>query len=234
VVGGSVNNWTDSVSSGVSESLGKVFSLVPDVLASMVVLLIGVVVASVLKAVVVRLLRAIKLKGLTDRLGLDRVFTGKFDIAGFVGDLVKWFFIIVFLLQALTIAHLEDVNNVISRLLGYVPNVIVAAVLVLVGFVVADLTSRLVLSGAVAIGANTSKFLASIARYSILSIVAFTTLAQLGVNTLFLDRLFTAIVAMLALAGGLAFGIGGQDSAKEFIKSASSSLRKNLGSENNE
>ncbi len=227
----SVGGWADSVSTGVGNSLSKVFSFLPDLLAALIVLLVGVVVGVVLKSVVVRVLRAIKLKGLTDRVGLGKVFPGKFDIAGFIGDLVKWFFVIVFLLQALTIAHLEDVNNVISKLLGYVPNVLVAAVLVLVGFVVADLTSRLVLSGAVAVGARASVFLSNLAKYAILTIVAFTTLAQLGVNTLFLDRLFTAIVAMLALAGGLAFGLGGKSAAEKSINSAVANLRVGLGSD---
>lgn len=229
----SVSGWADSVSNGVGDSLTKVFNFLPDLLAALVVLLIGVIVGVVLKAIVVRILKAIKLKGLSDRVGLDKVFTGKFDIAGFVGDLVKWFFIIVFLLQALTIAHLQDVNNVISKLLAYVPNVLVAAVLVLVGFVVADLTGRLVMSGAEAVGAKASVFLANLSKYAILTIVAFTTLAQLGVNTLFLDRLFTAIVAMLALAGGLAFGLGGKEAAGKWVNSAVASLRAGLGSDKN-
>jgi small-conductance mechanosensitive channel len=139
------------------------------------------------------------------------------DLVNLLGDLVKWFFIIVFLLQALSIAHLQRVTDLVQHVLGYVPNVLAAAALLFVGFVVADLTGRLVLNTARAIGANTARLLSDGSRYTIMAVVSFTALAQLGVNTVFLERLFTAIVAMLALAGGLAFGLGGRDTAKDVL-----------------
>lgn len=212
-----VSNWTDQVRDGVGESLRKVVVGIPDILAAILVFVIGLVVATVAKAAVVRLVQAVKLKPLADRIGWDRVFQGKFNLAELLGDLVKWFFIIVFLLQALTIAHLQQVNDVVRALLAYVPNVIVAAVLVFVGAVVADLTSRVVSDAARAAGATTAAILGDVAKYAIWTLVVFTTLAQLGVNTLFLDRLFTAIVVMVAIAGGLAFGLGGQDTARGWI-----------------
>ena len=202
----------------MGESLRKVVVGIPDILAAILVFLIGLVVATVAKNIVVRLVKAIKLRPLADRVGWDRVFQGKFDLAELLGDLVKWFFIIVFLLQALTIAHLQQVNDVVSALLAYVPNVLVAAVLVFVGAVVADLTSRVVSDAARAAGATTSVVLGDVAKYSIWTLVVFTALAQLGVNTLFLDRLFTAIAVMVAIAGGLAFGLGGQNAAREWIE----------------
>lgn len=223
-----ISNWAESVRAGVSEALHKVIVAVPDILAAILVLLIGVVVAGVLKAIVVRVLRAVKIKPIADRVGLQRIFPGKFDLVELVGDLVKWFFIIVFLLQALTIAHLQQVNDIVQHLLAYVPNVLAAAVLVLVGFVVADLTSRLVLNAARAVGANTARLLADMTKYAILGVVTFTVLAQLGVNTLFLDRLFTAIVVSLALAAGLAFGLGGRDLAKDLLDGVRSSFKREL------
>lgn len=219
------SSWTESVRIGVSEALQKVIAAIPDVLAGIVVLLIGVVVAAVLKGVVVRVLKAIKLKNLADKVGLNQVFSGKYDVVELLGDLVKWFFIIVFLLQALAIAHLLQVGDLVSKLLGYVPNVLAAAVVVLVGAVVADLTSRLVWNAAQAVGSSAAKMMSNISRYAIWTVVVFTTLAQLGVNTLFLGMLFQAIVVMIALAGGLAFGLGGKDAAKEALED----LRKGLG-----
>lgn len=220
------SSWTDSVRDGVGEALQKVIVAIPDVLAGIVVLLIGVVVAAVLKGVVVRVLRAVKVKNMTDKVGLNQVFSGKYDVVELLGDLVKWFFIIVFLLQALTIAHLLQVNDLVSKLLGYVPNVLAAAVVVLVGAVVADLTARVVWNAAQAVGSNAARMMSNISKYAIWTVVVFTTLAQLGVNTLFLDRLFTAIVVTLALAGGLAFGLGGKDAAKETIDELRKGLRR--------
>lgn len=213
-----IANWTDQVRDGVGEATRKVIVAVPDILAAVVVFLVGVIVASVLKTVVVRVLKAVRIKPYTDRVGLNQVFTGKFDFAELVGDLVKWFFIVVFLLQALTIAHLEQASDVVQDLLAYVPNVLVAAVLVFVGFVVADLTRRVVVDAARAAGSGAASVMGDVAKYAILTLVTFTALAQLGVNTLFLDRLFTALAAMVAVAGGISFGLGGQDAARDTVE----------------
>lgn len=222
----SLTNIGNSVRDGVGEALQRVIAVIPDVLAALVVLLIGVIVAAVLKSAVVRLLGAVKLGKVSQRLGVNRVFPGEYNVVELVGDLVKWFFIIVFLLQALTIVHLEQVNEVVSDLLGYVPNVLTAAVVVFVGFVVADLVARLVKDAARVVGSNAANILSEISKYSILVLVTFTALAQLGVNTVFLDRLFTAIVAMLALAGGLAFGLGGRDTAADVLASLRKSMQR--------
>jgi hypothetical protein len=214
---GNLSNWTEVVQSGVGDALRKVVVGVPDVLAAIVVFLIGVVVGVVLKGLLVRLLRAIKLGSLAKQVRLETVFPGKYDVVELLGDLVKWFFIIVFMLQAFTIAHVLEVNNLVQGLLHYVPSVIAAAFVLFAGGVVADLTSRLVVNAARAMGASVAGMLGNIAKYAIWAVVTFTALAQLGVNTIFLDRLFTAVVVMLALAGGLAFGLGGRDMAADVL-----------------
>lgn len=219
-----ISDWSESVRSGVSDAMNEVIAGIPDILAAVVVVLFGVIVGVVLKGIVVRLLNAINIGKLTRRVGLDKVFSGDYQVVDLLGDLVKWFFIIVFLLQALTIAHLEKVNDVVTKLLAYVPNVLAAAAVVFVGVVVADLTSRIVTDAARALGSRAAHWLGDATRYTIVGIVIFTALAQLGVNTLFLDRLFTAIVVMLALAGGLAFGLGGKDAAKDVLDR----VRKNI------
>lgn len=224
----SVQSTADSVRSGVGDALHNVIVYIPDFIAALVVLLFGVIVAYVLKAVIVRVLRLVKLGSMAKRTHLNDVFPGSFDVVELLGDLVKWFFIIVFLLQALTVAHLLQVGGLVQGLLNYVPSVVAAAVLVFVGGVVADLTSRIVMNAARAVGAGTARLLGDITRYSVLTLVVFTALAQLGVNTTFLNDLFVSIVAMLALAGGLAFGLGGHDLAKDILENLRSSFRKDV------
>jgi len=185
-----------------------------------------VIVAAIMKTVVIRVLKAIKVKPLTDKVGLNKVFNTKIDLVNLAGDLVKWFFIVVFLMQALSIAHLQQVNDVVNHLLGYIPQVLAAAALVFVGAVIADLASRVASETAKVAGGVASTLIGSVVKYSIWVVVIFTALAQLGINTLFLDRLFTAIVVMLAIAGGLAFGLGGRDMAKDLLDKAKSGLKK--------
>ncbi|HSH31679.1 MAG TPA: hypothetical protein VK963_03385 [Candidatus Saccharimonadales bacterium] len=225
---GNVSSWAESIQNGVGEALQTVVAYIPNILGALVVLLVGVVVAAILKGAVVKLLKAVKVKPFADKIGVNRVFPGQYDVVDLLGDLVKWFFIIVFLLQALSIANLLQVNDLVRSLLAYIPDVLAAVVVVLIGAVVADLTSRIVTNAARAVGATTARLLGDVAKYAILGVVAFTALAQLGVNTLFLDRLFTAIVVMLALAGGLAFGLGGRDLAKDVLEGVRSSFKREV------
>lgn len=221
-----VSGWFDGVRTGVSDALRQVITYIPHLVAALLVLVVGVIVAYILKAVIVRILRFIKLKPYLEQIGLNQIFPGKYDFVELVGDLVKWFFIVVFLLQALSIANLLQVNDLVRGLLAYLPNVAVAVVLVLVGSIVADLAERIVVGTARVVGVAAAVFLGSLARYTIWVLVIFTALAQLKVNTVFLDRAFTGLVAMLALAGGLAFGLGGREVAKDLLESLRSNLRK--------
>ncbi len=222
----SLSIWTTSVSDGVRQAVNTVIAGVPAAIAAIVVLVIGVIVGYILKEIVVRVLRAIKLGQLAQRTRLTTVFAGKYDWAELIGDLVKWFFIIVFLLQALAIAHLEQISDIVNRLLRYLPNVFVAAVVVFVGIVIADLTARVVRDALRVAGASTAKMASNVSRWAILTLVSFTALAQLGVNTLFFAQLFTGIVAALAIAAGLAFGLGGKDAAKDWIDHVSKGLKR--------
>jgi hypothetical protein len=224
VVDNSLSDWTNSVRTGVSDAVHQVIAYLPKFFGALVVLLVGVVVAYVLKMIVVRLLKAVKLQPYANKVKLNEVFPGQYDVAELVGDLVKWFFIIVFLLQALSIAQLLQVNDLVTGLLRYIPNVLASVVLVLVGGVFADLARRVVVNAARLVGSAGAAMLGEVAKYAIWTVVVFTTLAQLGVNTTFLNDVFVAIVAMLAVAGGLAFGLGGQGVAKDWLES----MRKNM------
>ncbi len=212
---------------GVTDALHRVINGIPQIVEAILVLIVGIIIAAIAKAIVVRIFRglsSLKLKPWTDRVGLGRVFETRIDLATLLGDLVKWFFVVVFLLQALSVAHLQQVSDIVRQLLGYVPNVLAAAAVVFVGAVIADLTSRVVKDAAQVLGGGTASLLSALTRYSIWAVVIFTALAQLGVNTTFLDRLFTAIVVMLALAGGLAFGLGGRDLARDTLDNMRKSL----------
>lgn len=224
----SVSSTADSVRQGVSDAVHNVIVYIPDFIAALIILIIGVIVAYVLKAIVIRVLKAIKLQNLAERSGVHQVFPGTYDIVELLGDLVKWFFIIVFLLQALTEAHILQVNNLANGLIHYIPSVVAAAFVIFVGGVVADLTSRVIVNAARAVGANTARLMGDVARFAIWVLVVFTALAELGVNTTFLNDLFIAIVAMLALAGGLAFGLGGREVAADILKSLRATFRRDL------
>lgn len=217
-------DWGTATTEAVTDSLIKVVNYLPNLIAALIVILVGVIVAWALETIVVRVLRVIKIKPYTEKVGLGKVFPAKVDFVQIVGDLVKWIVIIIFLLPALDILGLTKVSDLLQRVVAYIPNVVVAVVIVMIGAIVADLVAKVVEGTATTIGVTTSRVLADVSKYAIVVFVLLVALYQLGIATVLVDRLFTAVVGMLALAGGIAFGLGGQDAAKDAI----ARLRKNL------
>lgn len=219
-----IQDWTEATTTAVRDSLTNVISFLPQVLGAIVVILVGVIIAWAVKTVVVRGLSFIKLKKYTDAVGLGRVFTEKVEFVELLGDLAKWTVIIVFLVPALEILNLTQVNEILKGVIDYIPNVVIAVVVVMVGAVVADLVARVVRSTSATIGAGTSEILADIARWAIIVFVIFGALQQLGVLPQLLATIYTGVIVFFALGGAIAFGLGGKEAAADVIDR----IKKNL------
>ena len=152
------------------------------------------------------------------------------DSGAFVGALVKWFVIIVFLVAAFDVLGLSQVNVFLQEVvLGYLPSVIVAALVLLVGGVVGDVTGRVVSTGAKTAGVSSAHFAGAIAKWAIWIFAILVALSQLGIAAAFSQTLFTGIVIAISLALGLSFGLGGQEAAARFIER----LRSEMSGRNN-
>jgi len=219
-----VSTWSNAVTTAVTDSLTRIINYLPNIIFAIIILLLGVILGWALKTVVVRVAGFLNLKQVNETLGLDKIFKGKVDLKGLLGEISQWTIIIIFLAQALEILDLTQVTEVVNNLVGYIDNVIAAVFIILIGSIVADLVARVVTDTSNTVGVKTSDVLADVARYSIITFVVFAALTQLGIATDLLERLFTGFVALVAIAGGIAFGLGGQDAAKDMINRA----RKNL------
>ncbi len=219
-----LQEWWNLTTDAVVASLKDVANYVPEVVGALVVILVGVLVAWAIKTVVVKGLRFVKVKPYTDAIGLNKVFKTKEDLVELLGDLVKWVIVIIFLVPALNILGLADVNDLVKSVVAYLPQVIVAVVILMVGAVLADLASRAVEATAQTIGAKTAAMVADVTRWAVMVFAILIALDQLGIASGIINTLVTGLVALIAIAGGLAFGLGGQDAAKDFVER----MRKNL------
>jgi len=164
--------------------------------------------------------RALKIDSLLSKVGIDKAFekTGtKLSAGGFLGGLVKWFLIIAGLLVASNVLGLLQVSDFLSSILLYIPNIIVAAIILISGVIVADFVARVVASSISAAGLKSAPFVSSIARWAIFIFAFIAALDQLQIAQTFINTLYIGLVAMISIAGGLAFGLGGKDHASEFI-----------------
>lgn len=220
-----------TVATILTNSLTSLGSYLPQFLAGLVLILIGLAVAALLKELVLRAISFLKVEdwfgavtGWFKSLRSQSVERGKVW-SKLISELVRWTVVILFLVPAAEAWGLPGVTSLLNNFLLYVPNVFVAVVIGFVGLVVANLVSEIVKNASAGLGSNSSNLLATVARYALVLFTTLIVLNQLGIAADLIRILFTGIVAMLALAGGIAFGLGGQAGARSFLDD----LRKRVG-----
>jgi small-conductance mechanosensitive channel len=214
-------------------SIGKgALAVIPSVLGALVVFVIGLIFAHALYRVVREIVRMVKLNELLSKAGVTEWFTRAnvhFDAGKFLGSLAKIFIIAVFTVAALDILGLDKVTDYLASIvLGYLPQVIVAVLVLMVSVIVADIVAKIVTTGTQTVGVKASRFLGGVVKVSIWAFAIIVALSHLGIGAQYLYTLFTGFVVMLALAGGLAFGLGGKDVAGDLLRSVRDEIRKDL------
>ena len=216
-----VQTWGDVLTATFQELWSGVVAFVPKLVVAFVVFLIGWVIAVALGKVVSQIVRSLRVDSALRHIGVEGPLSRagmKLDSGEFVGGLVRWFIIVVFMLAAVDVLGLSQVTEFLrSVVLTYIPQVIVAALILLTSAVLADVVYRIVAGAARAAHLPSAGFLGGIAKWAIWIFAILAALFQLGIAGVFIQTLFTAFVAMLAIAGGLAFGLGGKDAAARFL-----------------
>lgn len=212
----------------VRDVSGGVADVLPKIIAAIILVTLGWIFGSAVGRVVQQLVVAIKADEWLRKAGVEDALMKagyKLNSGAFIGWLAKLFFIVIFLVVALDILGLSQVNAFLVQVLVYVPNVIVAMFMLFVASIAADILSGIVSGSSKAVGSTVAHFLGSVTRWAIWVFAVMIALSQLGIAAQYMSILFTGFVAMLALAGGLAFGLGGKDVAGEFIKEVRSEIR---------
>ncbi|QQG37933.1 MAG: hypothetical protein HYS26_00015 [Candidatus Kaiserbacteria bacterium] len=199
-----------------------VIQFLPMILAAVIIFIIGWIVGVVLYRVVdqvVKVLRideALKAAGLND---LAREAGFGLNVGAFLGTLVQWFVVIVFLVAALDVLGLNRVTIFFQQVvLYYLPQVIVAVLILILAAIVAEAVKNVIAGSAKAAGAHSGNLAGTVAKYAIWVTAVLAVLNQLGVATEFVQTLFTGIVVALSLGFGLAFGLGGKEAAARTIE----------------
>lgn len=208
----------------LSSGLAAVASFLPKFIAGAVIILLGIIVASVLKQVIIEIFKALKVEPFLRKYGVPE---GKeeFTWTNILAEIVRWFIFVLFLIPTADVWGLPQVVTVLNTFLLYLPNVFVAAIIGVVGFAFAKLTHNVVLASTHNLGVETSRAMASVTRWAVVIFVFLAILNQLGVATDLIRILFTGFVAMVAIAGGIAFGLGGQDTAKDLLEALRGRLK---------
>src|SRR5438477_8598029 len=139
------------------------------------------------------------------------------DPAGVLGKIVFWFILLVFLVPATNALGLTAVSGILNTMIAYIPNVFVAILVLFLGTLAANFVADIVRGATATANVGNPNIFANIARYAIMGFAALIALEQLQITPALLNILFTAIVGSAAIAFGLAFGLGGQDTARRWL-----------------
>jgi hypothetical protein len=195
----------------------RIGSFLPNLLGGLLILIIGLLLGSIIKQILLSLFSFFRIETLFSKTKL----ADKRDVhiwEEVLTEILKWSIVVLFLVPTLEVWGLSRATTVLNQFLFYLPNVIIAVIIAFVGLVAANLGSDLVKHSVKTIGSSFATTLSVMTRWLTIFFTVLVVLNQLGVAQDLIRILFTGIVAMVALAGGLAFGLGGKDIAAEMLK----------------
>ena len=215
-----VQNLADVTIGSLLNVWSGVIAFIPSLIGALIVLIIGLIVAAGLSSIVEKVIAAIKLDAFLHKLGLEEYFSRaglKVNAGRFFGALVYWFFIIVFVLAAADAIGLTGLSQFLRDVVAYIPQIVVAVLVLLVSVVIANALRAAVKASVTGAKLHAANFLSNITWWSAVIFGFIAALIQLGIAPMLLNTIITGLVAMIALAGGIALGLGGKDYATHLI-----------------
>lgn len=201
---------------------------IPEIIGALIVFIIGWFIALAVGKVITEILRRLKFNQLFEKGNWGRALQKaeiEIDASKFIGEIFQWILVIVFLLAAVEILGFVQFADFVKDILGYLPNVIVAAFIFVVAVIVANFLEKIVRATVEGIRVGYGHLVGGIVRWSIWVFAIIAILVQLKVAPRLLHTLFTGLVAMLVISFGLAFGLGGKEVAAEILRDFRNKLR---------
>ena len=205
----------------LQEVLSKFKEFAPNLLAMLVILVVGILLARVLRVILVKVLTAVKFDSWSDRMGFTTLMR-KGDLwvkpSSVVGAIVFWMLIIVTLMVGLSALKVEAIDNLVGQFFSYLPRVFSAVVILVVGYTVAGFISRAVLIGAANSGYHYAKLLAESVRVLLIVMIVAMVMEQLQIATNIVLAAFSIVFGGIVVALAIAFGVGGISAAQRIIE----------------
>ncbi len=215
-----LQTWAEVVTASLQTLWTGFIAFLPNLLGAIIIFIIGWIIAVLLGKLVAQVVRTLRVDQILGKMGFKRSLEKanlKLDSGKFIGELVRWFFIIVFLMAATDILGLPQLTEFLKRVLLYIPQLIVAVLILLAAVLIANFLQKLVKASVETAGLGSANFLATVTKWAILIFAILAALLQLGIVPALIQTLFTGLVAALVISVGLAFGLGGKDVAMQIL-----------------
>ena len=215
------SNWGDAMMASVSQAMAIFLAAIPKLIGFVIILVVGWIVASIVAKVVAAGLRAVRFDDLSRRSGFAAFVTStgiSTDSSEFLAQVAKWFIRLITLVVAFDALGLPAVSDVLRQMLLWLPNLVVGLVVLVLGGLAANAFSGIVRGAAARAELGDPDTLATIAKVAVWGFAIVIAVNQIGIAQTLINTLFMALVGAVALAAGLAFGLGGRATAAEILQ----------------
>ncbi|MDQ5957402.1 MAG: hypothetical protein QG614_377 [Patescibacteria group bacterium] len=213
-----ITNTTQALGASMTDIIVRMISFLPSILMALILVVLGVIFGGILGRAVSHLISLLKVDRAIEAAGVHEMINGvKFSVSKLLGGIVKWTVIISFLMTATQTVGLSSFAGLLWQLIAFIPNVIVAALILVASLLLADFVSKLV-AGSSKVAGLKSNIGPNIARYAIIIFGVIAALTQLNIAGSAINILFAGMVFSISLALGLAFGLGGREAAAKMIE----------------
>lgn len=223
-----IQDWSSITLKALGDLWYGFADFIPKLIGALIIFIIGWFIAVWLGKLAAEILKRIKFDKIFEKTKWEEAMSKaelKVSMSGFIGGLVKWILVIVFLLAAVEILGMAQFAGFLKDIVAWLPNVVVAAAIFVVAVIIADILEKLVKAVVSKMDVKYVNWIGSVVRWSIWIFAVLAALSQLGIGSDIIQILVTGFVALIVISGGLAIGLGGKDVAKEMLEGIRNKLR---------
>jgi len=227
----SVSNVQEAFLVAFTNVLSSIVAYIPTIIAALLIIVAGALVGKWLRWIVIKVLESIRLTAALKNSVVDK-FLQKAEIRAtieqVIGNIIRWLVFLVFFIAATNLLGLTTVSTFLNDILGYIPNVISAALILTVGVLVAGLVESLVKGSLTQFSPSSGRLVGKITSYVVMVFSILAAFAELNIAEQLINSLFIGFVAMLAIGFGLAFGLGAKDLVAKILDEWYTNLKQDL------
>ncbi len=200
--------------------LNEIALALPKIIGAILILIIGWIIAKLLKRLLLKILKLVKFNFLTEKSGIDKFLHEgglKVNATDIIGTLFYWFIMLIVIMATLNSLNLTVASTLFNQIMMYIPNIIVAIVILIIGIYLARMVSQIIKTSLKSMQDKTSNLISQIAFIAIIILTIFVTIGQLNIAQEIVTSAFQLIFGAICLALALAFGLGGREKASEIL-----------------
>ena len=216
-----IRDTSEAIFYSLTNALVRFVSFLPAIIGAAIILFVGWFIAGLLARLIERAAKAIGLEAAVERSGIGdfiRRSGTRMTTSGVIASLVKYFIFLIFVQAAANVLGIPQLTEITNRIILYIPNVIVAMAIIIIGSLIARFLSGLVRSSVSELGVGSPNLLATLTQYIVIGFAVIAAIDQLGIAATLINTLLIGLIGSVALAIGLAFGLGGRDVAAQITQ----------------